>query len=225
MQNYKNLVVQDNELLSIKSTGGNYTTSELKLLSGLISGVHKKDNDLVDKTMDLKELGFHKEELKLIAMDKTITRIMSKVLLFPNGAKAHWFSYIDKYNGDGILKYRFIKELVPYLIDYKNYTSYELTELLALKGKYSILLFEYLKRDEFQGGISWSWEELKENLQIPKSQTATNIKKILEEAHKEINEKTSVGYNYKNHKMLYGKETGRYQGINFQIFKKRKVIS
>lgn len=216
MQNYKNLVVQDNELLSIKSTAGNYTAFELKLLSGLISGVHKDDNDLTDKIMNLKDLGFHKEELKLIAMNKIIDKIMYKILLFPNGDKAHWFSYIKKYNGDGILKYRFVKELVPYLIDYKNYTSYELTELLSLKGKYSILLFEFLTRNNFQGGITWSWDELKEKLQIPKSQRSNNILNLLEDAHKEINDKTTIKYNY----VVDKKGTGRYKEVRFASCKR-----
>ena len=72
-----------------------------------------------------------------------------------------WLSSIE-YKGDGIIELEFSKKLVPYLIQLqKLFTKYELRNVLYLKSKYSIRIYELLKQYESIGKREFEIEEFK----------------------------------------------------------------
>lgn len=72
-----------------------------------------------------------------------------------------WLSSIE-YKGDGIIELEFSQKLVPYLIQLqKLYTKYELRNILYLKSKYSIRIYELLKQYESIGKREFEVDEFK----------------------------------------------------------------
>jgi plasmid replication initiation protein len=72
-----------------------------------------------------------------------------------------WLSSIE-YKGDGVIELEFSQKLIPYLLHLKKlYTMYELKNVLYLKNKYSIRVYELLKQYENIGKREFKVEELR----------------------------------------------------------------
>lgn len=75
-----------------------------------------------------------------------------------------WLSSIE-YKGNGKIELEFSKKLIPYLLQLKEqFTKYELKNILYLKNKYSIRVYEILKQYEKIGERQFELEELKKTL-------------------------------------------------------------
>ena len=81
-----------------------------------------------------------------------------------------WFSDAYVIPLSGTVQIRFHEKMAPYLFELKNrYTQYQLYEVLTLKGKYSIRLYEilrsYIMQDELREGkekeVSFTVDELR----------------------------------------------------------------
>ena len=101
------------------------------------------------------------------------------------------------------------------------YTSYKLVDILSLKSKYSIRLYEILKSNLYKKCIEIEIEELKKMLYANEKSynVYQNVKnKVIMQAQKELKNKTDIAFNFTEIK------TGRkVTSIKFYIISDAKV--
>ena len=101
---------------------------------------------------------------------------------------------------DGILTGQFHKDLVPFfIIAREKFTKLKLTEYMQLPSIYSQSMFAFLKSWSDKPEITVKLTELHEMLDTPQSfrKDFFNFKaRVLDKAHKDINEKTSLHFEY-----------------------------
>lgn len=120
----------------------------------------------------------------------------------------------------GKVKIRFSEEIAPYLFNLKErFTQYELYQTLALKGAYSIAMYELLKSHAFKEKVIIGIADLRKYLSInDKYPDYRDFKKrVIGSAIKEINTYTDLEVNWEPIKQ------GRsYSAITFCIAKKKR---
>lgn len=163
-------------------------------------------------------------------LDDILESIMSKNIKFPSEVKnmntrISWFSKAEPAIVDGqiVINFRFDPELKDYLLQLKrDYTKYHYKEIVQLKSRYAIRLFQLLKsnRDKQKGHISntahitYSLEELRAKLGLTDSHKLyKNFKrKVILIAQKQLQENTSISFDFKE------KKNGRkVVGITFSV--------
>lgn len=111
-------------------------------------------------------------------------------------------------------------DVMPYLYDLQEkFTSYELYQILALKGSHSIALYELFKSYAFRKKLVISIEDLKKYLSIEDKYKEYKAlrRKVIETAINEINEFTDLDISWQPIKQ------GRYYyAIEFTIGTKKK---
>jgi plasmid replication initiation protein len=99
---------------------------------------------------------------------------------------------------DGYLIANFHPDLKPHFLHLKEqFTAYKLFEYLSLPSTYSQRLFEILKSWSDQPEATIALSELHEMLRVPdsfKKDFAAFRRRVLEKAHKDISEKTTLRY-------------------------------
>jgi plasmid replication initiation protein len=96
-----------------------------------------------------------------------------------------------------------IQEYLIGLIYRNNYTQYEILNILPMKSRYSIRIYELLKSHAFKEKkkINFDIDELKKQLTAENYQNFNNFRvKVLDIAVKEINEFTDLGVSYETEK-------------------------
>lgn len=205
------LVVKDNDL--IQKAKYNLTATEQKLIAYVISKIKPTDTELLwyeISVIDYCELcgitkdKFYTEFKNLISSlnDKAIWVDWKDV-----GFHFRWFSEAEYLKGKGILRVKLNSRLQKYLIGLdKNFTKYELINILALKGKFAIRLFELFKSYEYKKEKEFETEELKELLGATNWKTFSDFRKfVIERATQEINTYTDIDVSYKFKKGARGK--------------------
>ena len=95
---------------------------------------------------------------------------------------------------------KFDSNLKPYMLGLKEfYTSYRLDNILSLKSKYSIRLYEILKSNLYKKNVTVELEELKKMLSINEKSYAVyqNVKnKVIIKAQKELADKTDISFDF-----------------------------
>lgn len=130
------------------------------------------------------------------------------------------FSTIEYDNG--IIKGEFHKDLMPFFLMAKEqFTKIRLSEYMQLQSIYSQLIFSFLKSWDDKKEITIKISELHDMLDTPKSMKnnyAEFKRRVLDKAYKDINEKTSLGFEFEAIK------NGRsFSEIKFKFVKKRKI--
>lgn len=131
----------------------------------------------------------------------------------------NWFSDADY--DKGILSISFSQKIIPYIKDLKsNYVSYNINNILGLKGKYIIKLYNILKdrleiakRYDRPLDFELSVDELRKILNLPASYAyGSGIKlRILKKAQKQFMEYTDISFEIKEIKT--GKKVTRLKFI------------
>ncbi len=199
-------VVKSNEL--VQKARYSMTVQQQKLILYAISKI--KPEDAPDKWYELNigdvcsVMGIDYDAggtyYKRIKEDllKLTTRIWVK---FPDRSEGtvSWLSDAGIIPLAGTVQVKFHPKMAPYLFELRNrYTQYQLSEVLVLKGKYSIRLYElirsYLTQEDLRKGrekdISFSVDELKELLAADEKYNLWNdfnrfvLKKAVEEINK-----------------------------------------
>lgn len=101
-----------------------------------------------------------------------------------------------------------------------NFTIVSHSEFILLKSSYSMELFSKLSQFKtLKKPLKYTMKEFRELLNIPKTYTPSMIKiRILEVAKKQINENTSIEFNY----LIEG--TGKNQSVVFQVSQKENLL-
>lgn len=112
----------------------------------------------------------------------------------------NWLSASRYHHKKGFVELEFSPQLKPYLLSLKrSFTMYRLENVLLLKSKYSIRLYEILKRWQNFGRCKFTIEELRGLLDIDKN-TLTHYghlkQRVLIRAQSELAEKTDITFNF-----------------------------
>lgn len=223
------VVVKDNEF--IQKAKYNLTVNQQKLIAYVISLIKPTDQDLMMYELSVADfcelIGIEKKyfyrefEDILIDLDKKSFLVETKEKVF----NFRWFSEFEYLKGKAKVRLQLNSNIKQYLVQLsEKYTQYELYNILALKGKYSIRFYELFK--------SWSYrdtsytkeialEELKSMLLCENyKQYKAFRRRVLEPSIDEINEFTDLDIElcepiYKGRKVI---------GIKFRV-KHKETLS
>lgn len=200
-ENY--LVTKANTLIT-----SNYDLSleEQRIILTLASTVQPDDEDFKPykfKISDFMELLGIEDKSKYSIIPKVTKELMKKVFEIENGNKITqiaWLSSAEYEKGSGIVELEFSPKLKPFMLGLKEfYTSYRLKNILELKGKYSIRMYEIIKSNEFKKVAEITVDELRRILKADKGSYLVyqNFKnRIIIQAQKELKEKTDISFNF-----------------------------
>jgi plasmid replication initiation protein len=150
---------------------------------------------------------------------------------FPNGSESllRWITTVHINKNVGRIVLQLHTELQPYIAQLKsNYTQYELRNILAMKSKHSIRLYEFLKSKEYTHiedgkAVTISLDHLKRILYLVDKSGKLLYdrfdvfrKKVLDVATDEINRLTDIDVSFE--KQLRAKTV---VGIKFLVKSKR----
>jgi len=223
--NPTNLVVKSNDLIISRY---NLSLAEQRLILQVISMIDKDDEDFKDYYVSisgyLNLIGNNSNNYYQIK--KFVEELLKKPLHIPlqngNFLICNWFSSIVYLSEKGTLVCRFDPHLKPYLLQLKNhFTSYRLENILKLKSKYSIRLYEVLKRYEKIKEIKIPLDNLREYLSIPKTYKYNDIRKqILQPSLEDLKEYTDIIFDY--YEIKDGKKVAK---LKFVIYLNKRNIT
>ena len=218
------LVVKDNDL--IRKARFNLTLNQQKLIAYVISLIKPTDKELMMYELSVADF------CELCGIDKTYFYTEFKEILLELDKKSffvetdekafnfRWFSEFEYLKGKGKIRLQLNSNIKRYLIELsESFTQYELYNILALKGKYSIRLYEWFKSYSFMRRKDIDLDSLKKVLE---AENYVNFKdfrtRVLTKAIEEINEFTDLVVSYE---LL--KEGRKVVGIEFYISKKEPL--
>lgn len=154
--------------------------------------------------LEIDEKNYYKK-VKLV-----VDRLLSKTLTINenNGdttLKVNWLSAARYHNKKGIVELEFSPQLRPYLLQLKkDFTKYKLGNVLLLRSKYSIKMYELLKRYLKIGKRRFTLEQLRYLLEIePDKLTHYGHFKsrVLLKAQEELARKTDISFDFEETKI------------------------
>jgi plasmid replication initiation protein len=221
------LVTKANTLIT-----ANYDLSlqEQKLILTLASMVQPTDEEFKEyefKIKDFMELLGIETQTKYTEIPKMTKELMKKVFEIREGKdiiQLSWLSSARYKTGEGLVILKFDSSLKPYMLQLKKlYTSYKLENILSLKSKYSLRLFEILKSNEYKNIWNVELEELKKLLGATEKSYSIyqNVKnRIILQAQKELKEKTDISFDFEEIK------TGRkVTALRFYIHQNKSKVT
>lgn len=221
------IVTKSNTLIT-----ANYDLSlqEQKLILTLASMVQPTDEEFKEYKFKIKDfmtlLGIE-TQTKYTEIPKITRELMKKVFEIKEGKdiiQLSWLSSARYKTGEGLVILKFDSSLKPYMLQLKElYTCYKLENILSLKSKYSLRLFEILKSNQFKTFWEINLEEFKKLLGANEKSYSIyqNVKnRILIKAQKELKEKTDIYFDFEEIK------TGRkVTSIKFLIKSNKKATA
>lgn len=226
MENQDYLVVKDNDF--IQKASYHLTAEQQKLLCFVVSKIKPTDTELEKYTISALDF------CELTGVDRRHAYRDFKKMIDDLDAKARWIKM-----GDDTFKFRVFSEaeyndkqgsitvmlnsrLKKYLLQLShNYTMYELWNILSLKSKYSIRLYEIFKSYAYQHQITLDFDTLKELLCAEHYVLFSKFKiRVLDKSVSEINTYTNLCVSYdaikegRNHKV---------KAITFNILQKSSL--
>jgi len=197
------IVTKSNKLIAC-----NYDLSlqEQKIILTLASMVQLQDTEFKEyefKIKDFMELLGIQDKSKYIEVPKITKDLMKKVFEIREDKKIiqlAWLSSAIYETGKGTVILKFDSNLKPYMLELKElYTSYKLGNVLSLKSKYSIRLYEILRSNLYKKCIEIDIKELRSMVGAKeKAYTIYNNFKtrILIQSKKELKNKTDIYFDF-----------------------------
>ena len=196
-------VYKSNEL--IQKTRYTLSAQEQKVLLYTISKI--KPNDKTQEfSFNIKALceicGIEYHSKNYLNFKETIKHLADKSFWIAQDDKqilCRWYNKVVVNEKDLTVYLRLDETLLPYLTALKeNYTSYILENVLVMKSKYSIRLYEILKSYANLKEYVIPVESLKDKLQCAEYPVYNNFKvRVLDTAINEINNYTDIKVTYK----------------------------
>ncbi len=220
------LVVKENEL--IQRASYHLTMEEQKLLCYVISKI--KPTDKVFEQYTISALDF----AEVVGIDKRHAYRDFKKMVDSFDEKKQWikvgdnninfrvFSEAEYNEKQGSITVLLNSHLKKYLLDINRqsqYTKYELWNILSLKSKYSIRLYELFRSYSYQTEKEFDIDDLKSLLCAEQYNNFNDLKKrVIDKGINEINIYTDLKVSYDTKKAGKG---GRVSRIIFKIHKKK----
>lgn len=187
---------------------------EIKIVSNLISMIRTDDTEFQQYHIDINQLQKLtntniKDNSYYIDIAKSL---MSKPFAIENKV-FNWVTYAEHEENSSILKFEIHRNLKPYLLELqKNFTQYNITNIMMLKSGYVIRLYEFIIAEYTQymnynkNAKSYTFDleidEIKELFEIPDSQKYADIKRhIIDKAQKQFKERTNIKFDYEEYKI------------------------
>ena len=225
-------VVMSNDLIKSKS---NLSLNEIKLLRMTIMQIVKNDTEFMTYRINIKELGkaLNIPDTNLYRdVDTMTTHLLQEIVYVGDGNPRHrykkfqWCSECE-YN-DGVLTIRLHDNLKPYLLELKGYyTQYLLEDILVLKSKYAIRIYELIRQEmKYQKVYADHFAKVELDINTIRIATGTEDKyrqmghfkeKVIDKAVEEINEKTGYEISYEPLKI-----SRKMVGFKFKIQSKNR---
>ena len=197
------LVTKSNSLITASY---DLSLQEQKLILSLASMVQPTDEEFKEykfKIKDFMSLLEIETKTKYTEIPKITKELMKKVFEVREGRdviQLSWLSSARYKTGEGVVILKFHSSLKPYMLQLKElYTSYRLENILLLKSKYSLRLFELLKCNEFKKIWTIELETFKKLLGVTEKSYSIyqNVKnRIILQAQKELKGKTDIKFEF-----------------------------
>jgi len=197
------LVTKSNELIC---TSYDLSLQEQKIILTIASMVQPEDETFKEYEFKIKDfiklLGL-KDQSKYTELSKITLELKKKVFTIGEGTdlvQVSWLGGVRYKKKEGTLILSLDPNLKPYMLGLKEfYTSYKLENVLSLKSKYSIRLYEILKSNLFKNHVTIGLDELK--TMVGANEKAYGVyqnvkKKVILQAQKELNNKTDINFDY-----------------------------
>lgn len=216
-------VVKGNEL--IQKSRFSLPVQQMKVLLYLISKIQPTDEPGKLYTIEINDFcrvcgidfANGKNYLDIKAAIKSIAD-KSIWITSPDGNTEILLRWIDRAiieKNSGSISVRFHEDMFPYLLDLQErYTQYKLVNILPMRSKYGIRLYELLKSYEnLEGAIVMSIEDLKKRLDCDKytSRFPDFRRYALDKAIDDINQYSDISVSYRlskeNNSRAYNKIT------------------
>jgi len=211
-ENKNNVIKKGNELIKAK---GELSQTAQKMLAMLISMIRTDDTEFQSYALKISD---YKKEIESTSNKgkndfiNNARELMSNPFIIDK-QMFNWCSKVDWGSLDGYIIFQIHQDLKPYLLQLKsNFTKYNITNIMKLRGKYSPRLYEYFKmvwneykaynknKKSYTFELKIDW--LKEFLKITKGYRYDNIKKqIIEKAKKDFKEFTDIQFDYEEQKI------------------------
>ena len=203
-----NVVAKSNELM--QRAVYNLTATEQKFIAYVVSLIKPGDKELQYYTIrvtDFAQLcGYNSKDI-YAEFREMIKSLDEKAFWLTLGTskdevtfRFRWFSEAKYYRNKGTIRVLLNSEIKKYLLDliaHGNYTQYDLYNVLGLKSKFSIRLYELLKSYAHKNVAKYETANLKELLSAEVYRSFYDFKKrVLDNAIQEINAYTDLDINY-----------------------------
>ncbi len=181
----------------------NLTVEEQKIILTLASLVQPNDEEFKSYkfgiTEFIKMLGI-KDQSKYTEIPKITKGLINKSLeIIENGELVQLSWLCTARYKKGYVELRFAPELKQYMLKLSNmYTQYKLNNILQMKSKNSIRIYEFLKCNQFKNQFEIDITELKQLLKLENAYARFyDFKKnVLLYAQKEINQYTDITFSF-----------------------------
>jgi len=201
--------------------------SEQRVLALLVAQIHPDDEDFRPYRFKVAELAKLIETKTKAAYGEVreLTRgLMKRVIQIEEAdgpLQIAWMSSAKYFTGKGEVELCFDPKLKPYLLQLQSrFTSYKLRNVVKLRSRYSVRLYELLKQYEAFGKRSFELTELRKTLGLTESEFtlwADFRRNVLELAERELPKKTDIGFSYS------ARKSGRaVTSVDFTIWKTRE---
>lgn len=231
----KRLVVKSNALIESKY---HLSVREQKFLIYLASLCSKNDLDYPYtkvKIKDIEKALKNDSKAKWGSIYEVVREIVEEVnqkplfLKKPNGSwrLINWFSEIEADTEKGLVIFELTRGIKEQLIQLgKLYTKYRFVNILALRGGYSIRIYELLKLNQFRNKVTYdlgyfreligvSFYDKKQKEWIHKYPEYKALKRsIIKYADRELREHTDIYFELKEHR-----EGRKVKSLTFYVFK------
>ena len=181
--------------------------SEQRVLAFAIARIHPDDEDFeicrfkATALQALIESANKDEHQRLKALVKGLAE---KTLQIPHGnggwLVVSWLASGEYFAGRGEVELEFSQKLKPYLLQLRErFTSYGIENIVKLRSRYSVRLYELLKQYESLGKRSFELAELRTILGLTEKEFCQWIdfkRFVLERARRELSQKTDIGFSY-----------------------------
>jgi len=216
-ENKNNQIKKSNTLVKAK---GALSNTAQKMLIMLISMLRADDSDFQEYALNISDyfLNIDSSSKNVEFAKKRALELMRNPFEVEKGVWFNWCSKVDISKIDGYIIFSIHNDLKPYLLGLqKNFTTYNIVNILALRGDYTPRFYEYFlmrfnkyksqykkqhnktpKSFTFELEIDW----LRDTFKIPGSYNYADIKRqIVEVAKRQLKEKTNIKFDYKEGKL------------------------
>ena len=222
-------VVKSNDLIQKSRYAMN--AQQLKVTMYLVSKIKPHDSNDETYEFDVKQFckacnidwtnGKNYQDVKSALKDMADKSIW---LEMPDASEVlvRWFNRVVINKGKGTFSIKFHEDMFPYLANLsERYTQYSLENVLPMKSKYGLRLYELLKSYQNLGGLNISLNELRKRLDCDSYPRYPDFRvNVIERALADINEYSDIAVTYTAIK------NGRsYSDILFEISEPNKEDS
>lgn len=191
------LVIKSNKLIEARYE---LSLNEQKIILYAVSKLDTTKDKFNILELEIKEFMelLDTSQFRYTEIRELVSNLMSKQVRIETDKRdlvANWISSIDYIKDTGLIELEFSEKLIPYLLQLKErFTRYQLNNILHLKNKHSIRIYELLKQYQKIGQREFTINELKKILMLENKykQFRDFNKSVLKLTMEEINEFTDL---------------------------------